>query len=433
MCSIAQSISLLLCSLLATMQVRCENMTDDQLLAGAPERISRYRESALTVRVVHGDGKPVRDAKVTVEQLSHDFLFGCNLFMLNRLQPPELERQYRDRFAALFNYATLPFYWAGFEGEQGKPQYDRIDAMVEWCQAQGIACKGHPLVWNHVAGVPKWLPEDLGTIRALSDARVTEIVARYRGRIDRWDVVNEAADPFRAGFENLMTDMWRQAGVIPLTVASFQLARKANPEATLLINDYRTDAAYERVVDQLVGEGGKPLYAVIGIQSHMHGGAWPVQRVWEVCERYAKYGVPLHFTETTIVSGPKTAGGWETTPEGEQRQAEAVVNLYTTLFSHPAVEALTWWDFSDRGAWQQAPAGFLRKDLSPKPAYDQLLELVKHKWWTRAMESAGETGAVSLRVFRGRHRVTVTAPTGKSVSQEVRVGKEDGDLTLTLK
>jgi len=142
MCSIAQSISLLLCSLLATMQVRCENMTDDQLLAGAPERISRYRESALTVRVVHGDGKPVRDAKVTVEQLSHDFLFGCNLFMLNRLQPPELERQYRDRFAALFNYATLPFYWAGFEGEQGKPQYDRIDAWSNGARRRALRARG---------------------------------------------------------------------------------------------------------------------------------------------------------------------------------------------------------------------------------------------------------------------------------------------------
>jgi GH35 family endo-1,4-beta-xylanase len=408
-------------------------MTEAPILAGASERISRYRQSAITVRVVDAGGKPVRDAEVKVEQLSHGFLFGCNLFLLNRLPSPELEQQYRDRFAALFNYATLPFYWAGFEGEKGKPQYERIDAMVEWCKARGIACKGHPLVWNHQAGVPGWLPSDLGAIRALSDARVSEIVSRCRGRIDRWDVVNEAADPFRAGFGNLMTDMWKQAGVMPLTVASFQLARKANPEATLLINDYRTDPAYERVVEQLVGEGGKPLYDVIGIQSHMHGGAWPVQRVWEVCERFSRFRVPLHFTETTIVSGPKTDSGWNTTPEGEQRQAEAVVKLYTTLFSHPAVEALTWWDFADRGAWQQAPAGFLRKDLSPKPAYDQLLELVKHKWWTRATKSAGETGALSLRAFHGQHRLTAISPAGQSVSQDVHVGKQGGEFTLTLR
>ena len=47
------------------------------------------------------------------------------------------------------------------------------------------------------------------------------------------------------------------------------------------------------------------------------------------------------------------------------------------IFSHPAVEAITWWDFSDRGAWQRAPAGFLRDDLSPKPAYERLQQPVK--------------------------------------------------------
>ncbi|MCD6507549.1 hypothetical protein J7M22_13115 [Candidatus Poribacteria bacterium] len=49
------------------------------------------------------------------------------------------------------------------------------------------------------------------------------------------------------------------------------------------------------------------------------------------------------------------------------------------LFSHPSVEAITWWDFSDRGAWQGTAAGFLRKDMSPKPAYERLTELVKGK------------------------------------------------------
>ena len=95
---------------------------------------------------------------------------------------------------------------------------------------------------------------------------------------------------------------------------------QAAPKATLLINDYRTDPAFERVIEKLVDAQGKRLYDVIGIQSHMHGGTWTNGKIQEVCERFARFGVPLHFTETTILSG---ATRWERkrglgpTPEGE--------------------------------------------------------------------------------------------------------------------
>ena len=125
----------------------------------------------------------------------------------------------------------------------------------------------------------------------------------------------------------------------------------------LLINDYRTDPPYERVIEQLVDGSGKRLYDAIGIQSHMHGGTWATARIWEVCERFSRFGAPLHFTETTILSaapGWAKPNPWVTTPEGEAYQAKEVVRFYTMLFSHPAVEAITWWDFSDWHAWQVA-------------------------------------------------------------------------------
>ena len=49
------------------------------------------------------------------------------------------------------------------------------------------------------------------------------------------------------------------------------------------------------------------------------------------------------------------------------------MKFYTALFAHPAVQAITWWDFSDLGAWLGAPAGWLRRDMSPKPVYDRLM------------------------------------------------------------
>ena len=56
----------------------------------------------------------------------------------------------------------------------------------------------------------------------------------------------------------------------------------------------------------------------IGIQSHMHGGEWPLEKAWQVCETYARFGRPLHFTELTVLSGEhgwERPRPWPTTPE----------------------------------------------------------------------------------------------------------------------
>ena len=107
------------------------------------------------------------------------------------------------------------------------------------------------------------------------------------------------------------------------------------------MNDYRFDPAYYKILDSL-RDDGKPLFDVIGIQSHMHDGVWPLRKVWDICETYSKLGLPLHFTESTIVSGPRKGPGenWgATTAEGEARQAEQTVKFYSALFSHPGVQS----------------------------------------------------------------------------------------------
>jgi GH35 family endo-1,4-beta-xylanase len=257
-------------------------------------------------------------------------------------------------------------------------------------------------------------------------ARIEDCVARFAGLIDRWDVVNEATHFDREEFVRTRAPkhsaMWRKVGQMEFTRECFTHARKAGPQATLLINDYRTDPAYERVIEQLADEQGERMYDVIGIQSHMHGGAWPTRKIWEVCEQFARFGVPLHFTETTILSGERTwqrsrGADWPSTPEGEAYQAENVVRFYTMLFSHPAVEAITWWDFADWHAWKGAPAGYLRRDLTPKPAYHELLKLVKGKWWTRETLETNAEGTASFRGFLGEYKVVVTVK-GKEQPQQ---------------
>lgn len=405
---------------------------EDGLWAGADARIEKHRKADATVMVLAG-GKPVPGAEVTIEQTRHAFLFGSNIFCWgtdeDRLRPgmdPKLQAAYRKRFADLLNYATLPFYWARYEPEQGRPRHEYTESAARWCQEQGIITKGHPLAWNDAD--PGWLPNDPDAVFRLQLGRIDDCVKRFAGLIDRWDVVNEATHFDRDEFAKRapkITAAWAKAGQLEFTRQCFVAARKANPKATLLVNDYRVDPPYEKVIEGLKDAEGKAIYDAIGIQSHQHAGTWTNARIWEVCERYSRFGVPLHFTETTILSGeqgwPRPAGQWPSTPEGEARQAKEVVRFYTMLFSHPAVEAITWWDLADLHAWQGAPAGLVRKDMTPKPAYEELMKLVKGKWWTRAELKTGEDGAAGLRGFLGDYKVTVRVS-----------GKPAGEKTFTL-
>jgi endo-1,4-beta-xylanase len=144
--------------------------------------------------------------------------------------------------------------------------------------------------------------------------------------------------------------------------------------------------------------------------------------------------LPIHFTETTILSGTREArnNAWgPTTPEAEAAQAEQAANFYTMLFAHPAVHAVTWWDFSDYHAWQRAPAGLLREDMTPKPVYERLIDLVHKKWWTRTEARTDDTGSASFPAFYGRYRVSAELASNQTATEEFQVQRgQPNQITL---
>jgi endo-1,4-beta-xylanase len=186
-----------------------------------------------------------------------------------------------------------------------------------------------------------------------------------------------------------------------------------------------------RLIEQLVKVDAP--FQVIGLQSHMHRREWPLADVWTICEDYAKFGKAIHFSEVTVLSGkhgwelPKP---WPTIPEREQSQADYVERLYTLLFSHPAVQAITWWDLQD-GEWMGAPGGLLRADLTPKPAYERLRKLIRETWWTRESLSSNEQGACAFTGFLGDYEVTVQKGTlSRTVKHTLVKGTNDWTVTL---
>jgi endo-1,4-beta-xylanase len=400
-----------------------------EILTSAPQRIRQHRSAEIELRLVDERGTPLSGTGVHVQLTRHTFKVGCNAFLIDRIPDEALQRAYRERFAALLNYATLPFYWGGYEPTRGETQEKRLLGMADWCARHQIPAKGHPLAWHEV--FPHWghdCPDDevLGRL----EKRVHEIVSRFRGKVDIWDVVNEATVSHH--FDNAIGRWIAAQGAAACVAQVLRWAREANPSARLLYNEFNIAPEFEALVADLL-DRNVPLDA-IGIQSHMHKGTWPLEKAWQTCETYARFGLPLHWTELTVLSGALKAendndwhfrhSDWHSTAEGEDAQAEYGAALYTLLFSHPAVEAITWWDFSDHGSWQGAPSGLIRADMSPKPLYERLHHLVWDEWRTDEQATSDANGRVLLRCFFGQHEVEAKTQSGARLAGTFDVGKK---------
>lgn len=391
--------------------------------------IPAHRLATATVEVRSGDG-PVADAEVRVEQVRHAFGFGNIGFELldhangvGTEGDDELARLWLDAF----DLAILPFYWADFEPAEGQPRTERLRRAAEWFAGHDVRLKGHPLVWHTLA--PEWLlGRPLEDVAARVASRVHREVRDFADLLGTWDLVNEAviAPTFDNG-DNAITPLAAERGGAGLLAFAAEQARAANPGVALHVNDFDLSERYEQLIEEVLALG-VPV-AGIGLQTHMHQGYRGEERALEAAGRFARFGIPLHFTETTLLSGDLmppdvvdlndyVRADWPSTPEGEARQADELERHYRTLFAHPAVASITYWGMADRGAWLGAPAGLVRLDGTPKPGYFTLRDLIRREWWTPpATLRTDAAGRLTVSGVKGRYRLT--AP---GVDQTVDLG-----------
>jgi len=388
-----------------------------EALERAAASAEEVRKGDAVVTVLDASGRPVAGARVRAEQTRHDFLFGCNIYMFDKFRTKRDNEEYKRRFAELFNYATLGFYWRWYERERGKPNYPYTDKVVEWCLAHGIRMKGHPLLWATRAGIPRW--SDGQPPPEVRKRRVQEIIRRYRGKIEFWEVLNEPAHARGLKVEEC-----------------YPWAREADPNAVLIINDYHVMAdGYPRFFHLLKRaiEEGVPFDG-IGIQAHEpRTMRFPLDRCWKILDHYATLGKQLHITEFTPTSGGQPiTGSYKRGRWDEATQAEWAEKFYRLCFGHPAVVAITWWDLCDRGSWLKG-GGLLRADLSPKPAYEALYRLIHKEWHTSANGKTDRDGVFRFRGYYGRYRVEADGPDGASGEAEFHLARgADNRVTVRL-
>lgn len=396
----------------------------------------RFREVDTSVRVVDSAGDARPNVRLRVEQIRHAFGFGSTAGDLDQAPPRE-----QELFLDLFDSATLPFYWGRYEPVRGQTAGETMVRRARWFTDRGVRLKGHPLVWHYVKAA--WLdalslPDVEGALRD----RIRREVRDFAGLVQAWDVLNEGVimphftnEP--DGVPNAITRLAARLGRVEMVRLAVEEARSIGTSPTLVLNDFNLGPEYARFISEVLDAG--IAIDAIGLQSHMHQGFRGEEELWEVCERFARFGLPLHWTETTLVSGdlmPReivdlndyVVSEWPSTPEGEARQADEIVRHYSTLTSHPAVESITYWGWLDGQQWLGAPAGLVRADGTTKPSYRALRDLVRGSWWyePRVLETDIEGNMRVAGGWAGRYRLTEIGADGQSAGPGVEIDLEVG-------
>lgn len=368
-------------------------------------------------------------------------------------------------------------WWNKAPNPMRQPHWRRppTDPIIEWCEQHNVKVHGHPLVWGsrkwqypewlQYEGIPvseraaldslevlyfassgatapsydKMTPQELADILPVyirkqqerSLLRIRDIMDRYNGRIDSWDVVNESAKDFGSGSQDPSLPMCKSVyGIMfpDYTYESVKVAEQCNSWGSLLnVNDYVVDERFIRQAENLLARGAK--IDVLGSQMHLFqpqlcldiAAGKHLDPSWKLVEpapvraffeKLGSFGVPTCLSEITITS----AGEGE---RGEMIQAIIARNLYRLWFSLPSMMGITWWNIVDNCGAPGEPtiSGLFHRDMSPKTSYWALDQLINHEWHT-SLELQPRGGIVSWRGFKGTYRISWTDTKGREHAEE---------------
>ena len=408
--------------------------------------IEQNRKGYAKICVKDKDGNNVPGVKISVKQKSHEFKFGANLFMLDEFENDEKNELYKKYFAETFNMATLPFYWDSTEPEKGKTRYAKdseklyrrppIDLCIEFCEKHGIEPREHALAYDNF--FPSWLKDASVTeVKLALENRYKEISERYKDKIPTIEVTNEME------WSVSRTAFYNEPDFIEWC---FKTAEKYFPANQLATNEWtgatwgdkcRVTDKYYSYIEANMLKGAR--IDAIGMQYHMF---YPSEKEYEATrtfydpiklykhmDLYSNFGKPIQVTEVTIPA-------YSNEPEDEEMQAQIIEKLYSIWFSHKNVEQIIYWNLPD-GYAAFAPqgdmtsgenyfyGGLLRFDMTPKPAYYAIKNLITKTWHTEEEITSDEDGEANFKGFYGKYDVELEVD-GKTVIKEINLMKNSG-------
>ena len=386
--------------------------------AGINESISKLRKGELIVKTKPG-------SRVTVEQLRHEFWFGCAIANnLGTGSMPENDlKQYKEKFLQNFNSAVTEnaVKWGSMEPKKGQVNYAVIDGILKWTEENHIPLRAHNLFWGIPQFVQPWVKElNDNDLRQTLQKRAETVTSRYKGRFAEYDLNNEM----------IHGNYYEERLGPDITRLMAQWAHNGDPDAKLFLNDYdiltgNRLADYMAQIRSLIKQG-VPI-AGIGVQGHLHSETFDRNQLKNALDSLAIFKLPIRITEFNM-PGQRSKYYKEKilvmTPQEEELKAKEITDYYRICFAHPAVEGILMWGFWAGANWIPV-SSLYNRDWSPTPAAEAYHNLIFNEWWTKQTGTAGKDGVFSTSAFFGKYKVTVNG-----VSKEADLTRTKGKVTV---
>ncbi len=186
--------------------------------------------------------------------------------------------------------------------------FDLADKFVDFGEANNMFIIGHTLIWH--SQLPNWFFVDKDgndvskeiLIERMKN-HIYKVVDRYKGRVNGWDVVNEAIlddGSFRhSKFYTIIGEEFIKL--------AFQFAHEADPDAELYYNDYSMSNEGKRkgvvaMVKSLQEQGVR--IDGIGMQAHCTMNYPTISEFEKSIEVFSKLGTKVMITELDISAIP---------------------------------------------------------------------------------------------------------------------------------
>jgi endo-1,4-beta-xylanase len=300
--------------------------------------------------------------------------------------------------------------WEVIHPEPGRYDFSLADRFMEFAEANDMFVVGHTLVWH--SQTPAWVFEDGSGNPATREqllARMREhiqtVMGRYRGRVQAWDVVNEALNEDGT----LRQSPWLQIIGEDYLEHAFRFAHEVDPQAELYYNDYSLEGRADKRAGALrlvrrLQHAGAPIHG-IGLQGHLGLERPTAAQLDTAITEFAELGIHVMITELDIdvlppagqyrgadisyrVELQESLNPYRTglPDEVQQQLARRYADLFDVFLRHrDVISRVTFWGVHDGQSWRNywpvegrtAYPLLFDRDFQPKPAFHTVVETAR--------------------------------------------------------
>jgi len=271
--------------------------------------------------------------------------------------------------------------WRWTQPEQNRFDFTGADAIMAFAEKNGLRVRGHNLCWHQ--SLPDWFEKVATKQNAarLLRQHIMVVAGRYAGRMQAWDVVNEAIEVKDSRPDGLRNSIWMQLLGPEYLAIAFREAAETAPKARLTYNDYglEGDTPYhaERrkaalALLQWLRKKNVPIHA-LGLQSHLHPeshGKTDYSGLHKFLDEVNALGLEVYVTELDVREE-------EVGKVPAEKEAAGIYKWYLeNVLRHPSVKAVLTWGLTERGKKQGRLLPF-DDSLQPTLAFGAMREALQ--------------------------------------------------------